>query len=399
MSVMTATRMVRAATIVAAGVAWVASAALLWQTEVPGGLELPDLDASAEFGASHLEETADYARFHRVNWVLSTIAQLAVLALVCVRTPRLRGGPLARGARLLLATLAALWLVRLPFGLAGHWWRRRHGISNQDYLGWLVSPWLELLATVAAAVVAVVAAMLLARRLGRRWWIAATPVLIVLGSAVVLGRPFVEAPRLEPLRDDALAAEVRRLARETGVGKVEVEVKDASERTTRANAEVIGLGPTKRVVLWDTLLDGRFSAGEIRFVIGHELAHVGRDHLWKGIAWFALLAPVVLLVVSRAADLRRAEAVPRAVLAVVAIQLALLPLTSAVSRRYEAEADWVALEATREPAAAESLLRRLSRTALAQPEPPAWSYALRSTHPSLLERIAMARAWAARRDD
>jgi STE24 endopeptidase len=394
MSVMTATRMVRVATIVAAAAAWGVAATLLWQTDVPGGLELPRLDASAEFGARHLEETSDYARFHRVNWVLSTLAQLAVLVGLCVRTPRLRGGRVVRGAGLLLAALAALWLVRLPFGLAGHWWRRRHGISRQDYLGWLVSPWLELLATVAAALVAVVVAMLLARRLGGRWWIAATPLLVVLGSVVVLGGPLVEAQRLEPLRDDALTAEVGRLARETGVGEVEVEVEDASERTTRANAEVVGLGPTKRVVLWDTLLDGRFTDGEIRFVIAHELAHVGRNHLWKGMAWFALLAPLVLLVVARSADLSRAEAVPRAVLAVVAVQLALLPLAGAVSRRYEAEADWVALEATREPAAAESLLRRFSHTALAEPEPPTWSYALRSTHPSLLERIAMARAWA-----
>ncbi len=386
----------RAATIVAAGVAWAAAAVLLWRTEVPGGLELPDLDASAEFAARHLDETADYARFHRVNWVLATIAQLAVLALLCVRTPRLPGGPATRGVGLLLVALAAIWLVRLPFGLAAHWWRRRHGISTQDYLGWLVSPWLELLATAATSVVAVVAAMLLARRLGGRWWLAATPLLIVLGSAVVVSGPVVETRRLEPLRDEAVAAEVRRLASETGAGEVEVEVKEASERTTRANAEVIGLGPTKRVVLWDTLLDGRFSSGEIRFVVAHELAHVGRDHLWKGIGWFALLAPVVLLVIARAADLRRPEAVPRAVLAVVAVQLALLPLTSAVSRRYEAEADWVALQATRDPAAAESLLRRLSRTALAQPEPPAWSYALRSTHPSLLERIAMARGREAR---
>src|SRR5919106_3876207 len=142
MSVMTATRMVRAATIVAAGAAWAAAAVLLWRTEVPGGLELPDLDASAEFGARHLEETADYARFHRVNWVLATIAQLAVLAVLCVRPPRLKGGLVTRGAGLLLLALAAIWLVRLPFGLAGHWWRRRYGISNQAYVDWLVSPWL-----------------------------------------------------------------------------------------------------------------------------------------------------------------------------------------------------------------------------------------------------------------
>lgn len=397
MSEMTATRMLGLATIIAAAAAWVVCATLLWRTEVPSGLDLPQLRSSAEFSARHLEATADYARFHRVSWVLATLAQIGVLVLICLRPPRLPGGPLARGVGLLLVALAAVWLVRLPFGLAGHWWRRRHGISHQDYLGWLVSPWLELAATVVAACLAVLAALLLARRFGRRWWIPAAPVLVLLGSALLLAQPLVDAPRLEPLRDRALAAEVERLAVRAGVGEVDVDVKKASERTTRANAEVYGLGPTKRVVLWDTLLDGRFSDGEIRLVIAHELGHVGRHHLYKGVAWFALLAPLALLVIARASDLTRPEGVPVAVLAVVLVQLALLPVTSAISRRYEAEADWVALEATRDPAAAESLYRDFSRTALAQPDPPAWSYALRSTHPSLLERIAMARVWAEER--
>jgi STE24 endopeptidase len=396
MSEMTATRMLGLATIIAAAVAWVVCAALLWRTQVPSGLDLPQLQASAEFTARHLAETADYARFHRVNWILATLAQIGVLVLICLRPPLLPGGPLARGVGLVLVALAAVWLVRLPFGLAGHWWRRRHGISHQDYVGWLLSPWLELTATAVAACVAVLAAMLLARRFGRRWWIPAGPVLVLLGSALLLAQPLLDAPRLEPLRDEALAAEVNRLAVRTGVGEVDVEVKNASERTTTANAEVYGLGPTKRVVLWDTLLDGRFSDGEVRLVIAHELAHVGRHHLYKGVAWFVLLAPLVLLVVARASDLTRPEGVPGAVLAVVLVQLALLPVTSAISRRYEAEADWVALEATRDPAAAESLYRDFSRTALAQPKPPTWSYALRSTHPSLLDRIAMARAWAIR---
>jgi STE24 endopeptidase len=180
-----------------------------------------------------------------------------------------------------------------------------------------------------------------------------------------------------------------------------VVVKDAAERTTRINAEVAGFGPTRRVILWDTLLDGRVPAGEIRVLAAHELAHVVRRHVWKGVAWFALLAvPIVLLVAEvtrRRGGLDEPGAVPLAVLVVVVIQLALLPLANAVSRRYEAEADWVALEATRDPRAAGALFRRFTETNLAEPSPPSWAYVLLSTHPSLAQRIAMAEAWATSR--
>ena len=88
--------------------------------------------------------------------------------------------------------------------------------------------------------------------------------------------------RFEPLADRKLAAEIEELATKIGVDVDEVLVADASRRTTTANAYIAGLGPTRRVVLYDTLLDGRFTDGEIRFVAAHELAHVERHHLWKG---------------------------------------------------------------------------------------------------------------------
>jgi STE24 endopeptidase len=78
------------------------------------------------------------------------------------------------------------------------------------------------------------------------------------------------------------------------------------------------------------------------------------------------------------------------------VQLALLPFANAISRRYEAEADWVALQATRDPQAARGLFRRFTETNLAQPSPPSWAYVLLSTHPSLAERMAMAEVWAKR---
>jgi STE24 endopeptidase len=73
--------------------------------------------------------------------------------------------------------------------------------------------------------------------------------------------------------------------------------------------------------------------------------------------------------------------------------LAAAPIENAVSRRYEAEADWAALQATRDPAAATRLFRSFARTSLQQPNPPAWEYVLLQTHPTLAQRIAMAQRW------
>jgi len=176
-----------------------------------------------------------------------------------------------------------------------------------------------------------------------------------------------------------------------------VEVADASRRTTAANAYVAGIGPTRRVVLYDTLLDGRFDRGEILSVSAHELAHVGRRHLWKGAAWFGLLAiPGVWLlarVTERRGGLRDPALVPLGLLVVLVLYLATLPLQNAVSRRYEAEADWLALTATGDPGAAIGLDRKLALSALADPDPPGWVTVWISTHPSVTERIGMARAY------
>lgn len=366
---------------------------LLWRTEVPGDLVLPHVEFRAE-------RADDFTRVARALRLGRSAAELALLGGLAAAGPWL-ARRLRYGVLVLLFVLAALWLVRLPFGVVAHWWRRRHGLSGQGYLAWLVDPWLELLVGAAVACAALVLAMTLARRLGRRWWLAGGPVLAALGAVVVLAQPLVMEPRLEPLRDRALAADIRLIGTRLSVRHLDVVVKDAAERTTRINAEVAGFGPTRKVILWDTLLDGRVPAGEIRVLAAHELAHVARRHVWKGVAWFALLAVPIVLVVAevtrRRGGLADPGAVPLAVLAVVVIQLALLPFANAVSRRYEAEADWVALETTRDPQAAGALFRRFTETNLAEPSPPSWAYVLHSSHPSLVQRMAMADAWAASR--
>jgi len=98
----------------------------------------------------------------------------------------------------------------------------------------------------------------------------------------------------------------------------------------------------------------------------------------------------------RRGGMGEAAAVPLALLVVAAIQLSLAPAQSWISRRMEAEADWKALQTTRDPAAARGLFVGFGKTSLGDPDPPLWAHILLDSHPTLSQRVAMADAWVAR---
>jgi len=383
--------------------AWIAAGTLLWQTKVPD-LGVLQADPRAYFSAAELARAEDFRALTRPLWAASTALELAAVAFLAWKAGplarRLAGGRVRAGLALGLATVGAAWLAVLPLAGAGHWWRRRYGLSEQGYAAWLGDELISLGVRAVLVSIGVAGALALASRLGARWWVAGGPALAAVGLLFVVTQPLAVQPlfnRFEPLPDRGLAAEIEELARRAGVRVDRVEVADASRRTTAANAYVAGIGPTRRVVLYDTLLDGRFARGEILSVSAHELAHVGRRHLWKGAAWFALLAvPGVWLlarVTERRGGLRDPALVPLGLLVALALQVATLPLQNAVSRRYEAEADWLALAVTRDPGATIGLDRKLAVSALADPDPPGWVTVWISTHPSVIEKIGMARAY------
>jgi STE24 endopeptidase len=171
--------------------------------------------------------------------------------------------------------------------------------------------------------------------------------------------------------------------------------------TTAPNAEATGLGSTKRVILWDTVVRKPFTIREIRPVIAHELGHLKSNHILKSVALFGLfafpLAFAIALVTRSRGGMYEPGAVPLAILVFVVLSLVITPLQNAFGRRYETEADWVALNATRDPAAQRAMMRLLAITAKARPNPPALEHLFEDGHPTILERIELTKAWEARR--
>ncbi|MEJ7793830.1 MAG: M48 family metalloprotease [Gaiellaceae bacterium] len=371
--------------------AWAVAAFLLWPTDVPD-LAVGELDPRLLFDAETIARNGRYREVLTGLWALGVLGQLTGLALLAWRRPQLRGHPLVRAALLGGAAYATLWVAQLPFRLAGHWWRRRYDVSDLDYLRYLTGPWSTTLGELLLACVAGAALVGVSRRLGGRACVGLWSTFVAVAAAYVLVYPALLAPRLRPLEDRPLAAEIQTLATRAGLGETTVEVRKARERTRAVNAEAFGAGPTTRVILWDTLLEPNVGRGEIHFAAAHELEHLAQQHPWKGLAWFALLVLPGTWLLGRLVRLQDPAAVPAAALVLVCLQLATLPLATALSRRYEAEADLEALRLTGDRASAEALFRRFVRTSLADPDPPRLLHTLLSTHPTVGERIATARA-------
>jgi STE24 endopeptidase len=379
---------------------WIVAASFLWRTTVPH-LHLGGLDEHRYFSAHELARARSFGNGEDALWLLATLARLAALVVLVRRAPRIvRGLGLGRiGSAIVvgMVLLVTLWFVSLPFGLAQLWWQHHWGLGPFDVVSWLFARRAALGASVLFAMAAIVIAVGLAARLRRRWWIAGAPVFVAIAVLFGLVSGWVAAAGAHPVRNASLRARIARIERTEHVS-APVRVLPVHKVTHEANAFSAGFGPSTHVVLWDTLLDGRFSAGEVNVVVAHELGHVKSRHVLKGLAWFALLAfPAAFLVAEltrRRGGLQNPANLPLALLVLAVAGLAAAPLENAVSRRYEAEADWRALEATHDPADARRLFQNFARTSLQEPDPPLLGYLWLENHPTLMQRIAMARNFA-----
>ena len=381
--------------------AWAVAAWLLWESSVVPSFKLPQLDEHRYFSAAQLRATASFGRFSVVDWVLTTLAELVALAVYTRKGVRFAresaAGPLGTGMLLGMIGFALVWAAQLPFGVADLWWQRRHHLTHVGYVTEIFGNWLALGGQFVFLCLTLAIVMGLARKLPGLWWAAAAPVFIGVALLFAFVNPYLLTTHR--LSDPQLRAASARLERIEHVRHIPIVVENVHDITSLPNAEATGLGASRRVVLWDTLVHD-FTPREVTVVIAHELGHLAHDHIWKDIGWYALFAFPGTFLIARATRRRggmgRAEAVPLSLFVLVALSLLAVPLQNAISRHMEAEADWAALEATHDPAGAVALFRRFVPTTLGEPNPSSFEYVMLENHPTIMQRIAMAQAWRSR---
>jgi STE24 endopeptidase len=403
MSEMTATRMgspLRLLTLAALAGLWAVAAYFLWSTtKVPDGLHLGGVSDRGVFSSHFLHRAQHYERFGYLLFACETIVTLVVFGLYAWRGARFTresaAGPIGTSMLLAMLGFALVWLVSVPFEVLSLWWQRRHGQSHESYGSVIFGGWLTLGAEFVFLSVSVLIVVGLARLWKRAFWLPAAVVFVAIATLFTYIGPYL-VPDTHPLRDPELRAAAAEIAKKEGVHGVPARVEEVD--TKDANAFTIGLFNSRKVFIWSSLLDGRFTNRQVEVVLAHEYGHQQRYHLLKGIAWYALFAlPGIYLigfVARRRGGLGEPEAMPLALLALIVLNFVALPFQNTISRHMEAEADWVALQTTHDPQAMEGLFHRFSTTGLTDPSPPTAAYLTFYDHPTMMQRIAMARAWA-----
>jgi Zn-dependent protease with chaperone function len=361
------------------------------------------------------EEGARARAYHRRQLALSVLGLVLsvvyLLALIATRAAAHLTEYVARWTTawwlelgiVLLVLAGAYRILTLPLHwLGGFWLPRRFGLLHQPFRRWV---WDAAKAAVIGAILGLLAALTVygLLRVTPWWWLWGTAIFLAGYALLALVAPIWLVPlfyRLTPLPDGALLARLLALARRVGVPVTGVFVVDQSRKSRTANAAVTGLGRTRRILLFDTLLD-QFTAEEIEAVLAHELAHQLHGDIRRGLLVQGALTLGTFWIADRAlgwgagwlglagpADI---AGLPLFGLILVLVSLAALPLANGWSRRVEWQADRFALETIPDPRAFIGSMERLATLNLAEREPHRLEEFFLYSHPAIARRIAHAR--------
>ncbi len=362
-----------------------------------------------------MEDSARVKRYHRTRRILSVTGFLLDLAVpvvmlfagwsIALRAYAERVSPTP--ALALLAYLAIFGLTIKALGLpldflGGFWLEHRYGLSNLTGLGWVKD---QLKSLAVGGVLGVLVMEFLYWTLGRwpsHWWIICGAAFTVFFVLLANLAPILIFPiffKFKPLENPSLTARLLELSRRAGARVKGVFEWKLSEKTRKANAALMGLGNTRRIVLADTLLE-KFSEDEVEAVLAHELGHHVHRHLLQGLAvqvsatFLGLyLANAVLLRFSRLFGFRGLADfanLPLLALVSMALSLILLPAVNAHSRSLERQADAYALRAISNRSAFISSMEKLAELNCAERKPHPWIEFLFHSHPSVEKRIVFA---------
>src|SRR3954449_650700 len=358
------------------------------------------------FSDEEIARAKAYRRPQRLLALVGMALDTAALAALTTTPPgvlrRRRKRPVAAAAATGAALAAGLTVAGLPLSAVSRRRALKVGLATQSWPGWAADVAKSTAIGAAFSGAGGGAAVALMRRFPRAWWVPGAGALFGFGVLTTYLGPVVLDPifnRFTPLPAGRERTDVLDLAERAGVAVGEVYEVDASRRTTAANAYVNGLGRTKRVVLFDTLMRD-FTRDEVRFVVSHELGHVRHDDVPRLLAYLAIVAPVMTLAIARVTEAlqpRDEPAGPRAVpalaLAAMLVGAPVSAIANRLSRRIEARTDDFALRLTNAPEPFIGFEKRITVKNIAEPEPPAWAELLFGTHPTTLQRIGAAVAF------
>ena len=317
------------------------------------------------------------------------------------------------GQRLYVRVLVFLALYTvvdfvLGFPLAcyrGYALEHQYGLSTQSLGAWFADQGKD--AAVGVVVFGLVPILWLAYRAiqkwPRHWWLAIAGGTLPLIVAGTLLQPLVIDPlynTFTPLRDQHLKERILDLAARAEIPGRNVYEVNKSAQTRKYNAYVSGFGPSQRIVLWDTMLQG-MEEDEILFVMGHEMGHYKLGHIWKGIGVFSALSFFFFFLVSRLAgwavalfgahwgfeDLSDVASIPLLAAIMSVLALVTQPTVNGFSRAIEHEADVFAAEVTRDNDAGARSFLKLGAQNKSNPEPSRFVKLFLYTHPPLIERV------------
>lgn len=340
-------------------------------------------------------------------WTVVAVTVIATLLCAGFRRVRHLGArlPGSRSVQIMLAAVL-FWLLiaalTIPFRWIAFQRSRADGVSVSSDALWLRDFGLStLIGGVSFAITACVVAFVI-RRFAQTW-----PLLLAgLAAAVIVVTSlllpvFIQPLFLSthPLPAGPVRTMIEDLAAKEGVHLDDIAVAHASERTTADNAQVIGFGPTERLILDDTLLHS-MNRREVAAVVGHELGHAAHHDVLVGTI-LAVLGLWTAVGLSGLLIIRRGwmptfsgpSGVPLLLAMLVLGGYVVSPIESGISRAIESRADRASISVTQDSATFETVQKKLALSGKADPTPPNWSQFWWGTHPTVLERISLARKY------
>lgn len=378
------------------------SVSILASIAIAAALSRPALSGEVlkYFDKDFILRAFDYNRTSLFVSIASRVIQWAYFALIVFLVWKFFSNTATKSlvvAGYIALFFVLMYILLLPLSYyRGFVMEHAWGLSTQSLSSWFIDHLKSVLINIAINTVVLTLLHILFKYTPRYWYIIAFALFVVFLVVMIIVYPLIIDPLFydfKPLEDRSLKKRIEEVTEKAGIEVDTILVADASRRTRRANAYFTGLGFSKRIVLYDNLLE-RFSEDEVTNVVAHEAAHWQRLHIFKslliGVASGALLIFVLRLIVNGYGGGNSLLLILVIFIFFNLVMFLAQPLENALSRRFEKEADMLTVKFTDDPDTQVMLFKNLALSNLSNVKPNEYIKYMLYSHPPILERIKKA---------